>query len=373
MIVCKKCLLTSDYPGIEFDSEGICCLCRSSGRGFRASPPPGLIEESRRDFERTVDGVRGKHNYDALLCLSGGKDSAYLAYLLKEKYGLNLLAYNMRPGFGSSSARANLSQVAEKLCLPLRTFSWSPGFSRVFYRYLFTHPLKEGLTATVCRVCHLALLSSAVRLARKESIPLVFIGYSPFQIARGWFYELKKETLLRQYRAAGRLWAEPGISPEVKERFFFPEEGDNKPFPRILMPLHILDYPSEKEVRRQLREFGLLPVRRTLTRRTTCDLRWLMTCCDTLHFGEPPFRDWVSEKIRKGKDGRLKYILAFKLISLLSRFRLLKRRRTGSALRKLNLTEEEILRYLKKARESEDKFQDIYRINPSRDVIQNAG
>lgn len=87
--------MTSEYPGIEFNDAGVCQLCRTADRGFRASPPPEQIERGRQDFEETVRRIKGKHPYDALLCLSGGKDSAYLAYLLTEEYGLNLLAYNM--------------------------------------------------------------------------------------------------------------------------------------------------------------------------------------------------------------------------------------------------------------------------------------
>jgi|GEM_PF-564863 len=369
MTVCKKCLLTSDYPGIKFDSEGVCQLCRSDDRGFRSSPPSRIREDCRRDFEETIERIRGKYPYDALLCLSGGKDSAYLAYLLTEQYGLNILAYNMRPGFGSNLAGPNISRLVKKLGLSLTTFCWPPGFSRAFYRHLFTHPLREGLTATVCRVCHLALLSSAIRVAQKEGIPLVLIGYSPLQVTRNWFYELKKETFMEQYQLAGDFREHSVISPEIKERFYFPGGGEDLSFPRILMPMHVLDYPSEKEVREKLQQLGLLDIRRTLTRRTTCDLRWLMAHCDTLHFGEPPFRDWVSEKIRKGEESRLKYLLAFKLISCLSRLRLLKRGRVRPALKKLGLTEEEILRCLKEARESEEIFDDIYRINPSRDII----
>ncbi|MEA1927296.1 MAG: hypothetical protein U9N73_03755 [Candidatus Auribacterota bacterium] len=369
MTVCKKCLLTTDYPGLEFDSRGICQLCRSDDRGFRASPPDRLKEDCLRDFEGTIDRIRGKYPYDALLCLSGGKDSSYLAYLLTEKYGLNILAYNMQPGFGSPLAQPNLSRVVNKLGMKLNTFSWPPDFSQAFYRHLFTHPLREGLTATVCRVCHLALHSSAIRLAQKEEVPLVLIGYSPFQVTRNWFYEMKKDTFLGQFRAIGDFWDQPGISPEIRDRFYFPAERENTPFPRILMPMHILDYPSEIGVRKKLQELGLLDVKRTLTRRTTCDLRWLMAHCDTLHFGEPPFRDWVSEKIRKGEESRLKYILGFKAITWLTRARLLKRRRIRSALRKLGLTEREVLDSLEKARESEEIFDDIYKINPSRDVI----
>jgi len=169
---------------------------------------------------------------------------------------------------------------------------------------------------------------------------------------------------------AGGFWEQTEIAPEIRDRFYVPAPGGGQSFPRVLMPLHVLDYPSEIEVRKKLETLGLLEARRTLTRRTTCDLRWLMTQLDTLHFGEPPFRDWVSEKIRKGEESRLKYLLAFKLIALLARGRLLKRRRVRPALAKLGLTEKEVLESLDRAEESEEKFSDIYRINPSREVLK---
>ena len=370
MTVCKKCLLTSDYPGITFDDKGVCQLCRADYRGFRAAPPPQLVENCRRDFKETVAQVSGNYPYDAVLCLSGGKDSAWLAYVLRKKYNLNLLAYNMQAGFGSRLARPNTALIAKKLGLTLKTFCWPPDFSREFYRYCLTHPLKDGLTATVCRICHAALISSAVRMARDEGIPLVLIGYSPLQTARDWFYELKKAVFLEHLRLSGNIWGELDIPADLRNRFFLPGDNDDDPFPRILMPLHILPYPSEKEVRRELDKIGLLAIYRTLTRRTTCDLRWLMTYLDTLHFGDPPFRDWVSEKIRKGEESRLKYLLAFKVITVLSRLRLLKRGRIRPALRKLGLTEKEVLEALKSAQVSEENFGDIYRINPSREVLK---
>jgi len=362
-------MLSSDYPGIVFDETGVCQLCRSDDRGFRAAPPPRLMEECRRDFEESAARVRGKYPYDAVLCLSGGKDSAWLAYLLTRKYNLNILVFYMRSGFGSSLAEPNVSRLAGKLGMTLRLFQWPPDFSRAFYRYLFTHPLKEGLTATVCRVCHLALHSLAIQLARKESAPLVLIGYSPFQATRDWFYELTEETFRKQWRLAGGFLDRMEINLEIRDRFYLPSANSGEEFPRILMPLHVLDYPSEIEVRKRLEALGLLDAGRTLARRTTCDLRWLMTQLDTIHFGEPPFRDWVSEKIRKGEESRLKYLLAFKLITWLARRRLLKRRRVRPALKKLGLTEKEVLECLEKAEETEEKFSDIYRINPSREVI----
>jgi len=370
--VCKKCLVTTRDPGIELDEQGLCRLCRNPLLGFRASPPAALASRCLRDFEETVSRLKGRFAYDGLICLSGGKDSSYLAVLLREKYGLNLLGYNLETGFEAKGVRDNLSGVAGKLNVDLEIFSWPADFSRRFYRYFFTRPLREGLTATVCRVCQLALLGAAVQAARRRRIPLVFLGYSPFQTAEKWFYEIFPETLAAQYRAFGGFWEQPGLSPAFRENFYFPGEAEGEParFPRILAPLHVCEYPSEKLIRKKLDERGFLAAKKTLPRRTKCRLVWLSACLDTIHFQDHPFRELISEKIRRGEASRWKYLLAGRLFSWLCRNRLFRRKLVRNTLADLGMTETEALEFLGKTRESDRGYRDIFRIHPGREILR---
>lgn len=83
--VCKKCFLQSDpFHKVTFNEDGICSLC--------AKPTP---EEARRDwntlekrFVARLDHTRGTWPYEGLVMVSGGKDSVYLADLLRETYGM---------------------------------------------------------------------------------------------------------------------------------------------------------------------------------------------------------------------------------------------------------------------------------------------
>jgi len=368
MTTCKKCLVTSSRPEVDFDSRGVCRLCREYDRGSRPTLPTQLVERGREDFSATADKIRGKYPYDALICLSGGKDSSYLASLLREEYGLKLLGYHVSTGFQPSFSRDNLSRVVERLGIPLEVFSFPDDFSRQFYRYFFTRPLTAGLTGTICRICQLAIVSAALGRARKGKIPLVVTGYSPFQTGGDWFYELTPEAFTEGFRALGGFWSDPGIPPEVRDRFFIPGEEAGESMPRLLMPLHVLDYPSEKEIRSRLESRGLLPGSRSLPRRTKCDLIWLMAYLDTLHFGFPPHRLLVSEKIRKGEASRLKYLAGFQALTWLCRFRLFKPALIRATLRKLGLSEEEALRSLKASRASDEPYRDIFRMDPRREI-----
>jgi tRNA(Ile)-lysidine synthase TilS/MesJ len=48
-----------------------------------------------RDLERTLRETRGGKDYDAVICLSGGKDSLYLLYRAVKDYGLRVLAFTI--------------------------------------------------------------------------------------------------------------------------------------------------------------------------------------------------------------------------------------------------------------------------------------
>ncbi len=371
MKTCKKCVMTSEYPGIELDTDGICQLCHKPPGSFRSTPSKEIFDGYRNDFEETLQRVKGKYLYDGLLCLSGGKDSAYLAHILQKKYNLRLLAFNVQSGFGSDLAKSNVDQLVDKLNLPLKTFTWPDGFGEMFYRYFFLNPLRQGLTATVCRVCQTLLLSSTVQAAKDEGIPLIFHGYSLLQMTKNWCYEITRDTLVDQYNARTDFWKQTSELEEIRNHFHFPSMNDVDTWPRILMPLHVIDCPTEDEIRIQLNKLNLLPTKKSPTRKTTCILRWLMAYLDTRHFGEPPFRDWISEKIRLGEASRFKYLLESKGFSWLCKHHLYRPFFIQSTLKRLGLTEQEVLKAMQESTIDESIFNDIYKINPSRDILNN--
>jgi len=316
MKTCKKCVMTSEYPGIELDADGICQLCHKPPGSFRSTPSQEIFDGYRNDFEETLQRIKGKYPYDGLLCLSGGKDSAYLAHILQEKYKLRLLAFNVQSGFGSDLAKSNVDQLVNKLNLPLKTFTWP-------------------------------------------------------DVTKNWCYEISRDTLVDQYNTLNDFWKETSELEEIRNHFHFPSMNDADTCPRILMPLHVIDSPTEDEIRIQLNKLNLLPTKKSPTRKTTCILRWLMAYLDTRHFGEPPFRDWISEKIRLGEASRFKYLLESKGFSWLCNHHLYRPFFIKSTLKRLGLTEQKVLKAMQESTIDESKFNDIYKINPSRDILNN--
>jgi len=68
--VCNKCILPETFPGIHFDSEGVCNFCSTKGveQSYRK-------ERSRLNYKfgTLIKEKKGKGCYDALMCFSGGK------------------------------------------------------------------------------------------------------------------------------------------------------------------------------------------------------------------------------------------------------------------------------------------------------------
>lgn len=62
------------------------------------------------------------HRYDAVVGLSGGIDSAYLAHVMRKVHGLRLLAIHVDGGWNSEPAVRNIESLVRKLDLDLHTY-----------------------------------------------------------------------------------------------------------------------------------------------------------------------------------------------------------------------------------------------------------
>jgi len=111
---------TSD-PAIIFDAEGVCSCChrydeQKALRGYR----PGKSEEELQALVQTMkDAGKGKE-FDCIVGISGGVDSAYLAYTAK-KLGLRMLAVHVDTGWNSEIAVRNIERLCNALGLELHT------------------------------------------------------------------------------------------------------------------------------------------------------------------------------------------------------------------------------------------------------------
>lgn len=91
---CIRCVQSNQRPRLTFDSNGVCSACHY------AYAKHNIIDWDAREKEliRMLKKYRSKDgNYDVVVPGSGGKDSGYVAHILKEKYGMHPLSVTWAP------------------------------------------------------------------------------------------------------------------------------------------------------------------------------------------------------------------------------------------------------------------------------------
>jgi N-acetyl sugar amidotransferase len=118
---CIRCVMDTTDPEITFDAAGVCFHCHTFDRLARVSMVGG--ETGRRALDAIVAEIKeaGKNRpYDCIIGVSGGIDSTYVAYVVKE-LGLRPLAVHLDNGWDSELAVKNIENVLNKLQIDLYT------------------------------------------------------------------------------------------------------------------------------------------------------------------------------------------------------------------------------------------------------------
>ncbi len=120
--VCTFCVMDSSNPFIEFDAGGQCNCCKDAIERLPHEWWPDAYGERQLALlvERLKETGKGKP-YDAMIGLSGGVDSAYLAHLLRTRFDLRLLAVHVDGGWNTEAAVRNIEVLVKSLDIDLFT------------------------------------------------------------------------------------------------------------------------------------------------------------------------------------------------------------------------------------------------------------
>ena len=119
--ICTKGLYDNSVPDIVFDEDGVCNY-NNLITEMSEIYPGGVKGE--KELQSIVDEIKkaGKgKKYDCVIGVSGGCDSSYLIYLMKEVYGLRPLAAHFDNTWNSSIATENIRKVLTALDVDLFT------------------------------------------------------------------------------------------------------------------------------------------------------------------------------------------------------------------------------------------------------------
>lgn len=254
---CRNCVLPETFPGIKFNKDGVCQYCVNfAGRNNLEEKK----QKYRRKFEKLIKTYKGKGPYDALVSYSGGKDSTYVLYLLKERYNLNILGVTFDNGFLPEQTHKNIRNIAESL-----------GIDHVFFKprfdvlkKIFIESSKKNIfspktitrASTICTACIAIIKFSSLRMAIEKNIPFVVFGWSPGQIPITSSIMKNNPQLLKPMQKALFDPLYDLVGKEI-EPYFLDERlfTDSSFFPYNVDPLGFLDY-NEKELFKRVNQLG---------------------------------------------------------------------------------------------------------------------
>jgi len=156
---CKICLLDETYKefpidvegglrykigSIKINSTGLCNICEQYQKD--KAEFLHLRNIAKENLQKMLNNS-GSDEYDALVALSGGKDSTTTLILAKEKYKLNVLTFTVDNGFKNKETRENIENVVDELGVEHVTFK----IPKTISRKVFSFSIKIGDPCTICQ------------------------------------------------------------------------------------------------------------------------------------------------------------------------------------------------------------------------------
>lgn len=171
--ICTRCIMDTSDPEIIFDENGMCNHCTTALS--RTDTPPFTLtaDEKNHALQKIIATIKqaGKNKpYDCIIGLSGGVDSSYVAYLVKE-LGLRPLAVHLDNGWNSELSVKNIENICKILSIDLFTYiiDWEE------FRDLQLAFLKASTPDSEIPSDH-AIVSCLYNLAKKHGIKYIIGG-----------------------------------------------------------------------------------------------------------------------------------------------------------------------------------------------------
>ena len=120
--ICANCIMDTTDPNIHFDERGWCDYCQNFHSNIKPNWHPDENGENEliKIAEKTKKEGKGK-DFDCIIGLSGGLDSSYTAYIVKEIMGLRPLLLHVDAGWNTDKAVGNIEKLVNELGLELYT------------------------------------------------------------------------------------------------------------------------------------------------------------------------------------------------------------------------------------------------------------
>lgn len=231
MRYCAKCLYPENAkPTIIFDDEGVCSGCRYNESRAKIevdwTERWSMFEQIAAEAKRMAKARGNRH--DCIIPVSGGKDSHYQVWLLKEKLGLNPLLVTFNHLFNTPSGKRNLYNMIEKSGCDHILVSAGLDGVRKLSRYMLE------TVGDLTWHYHAGIRTVPFQVAVQHNIPLIVWGEHGFAELTGVvsledFVEFtrwtRKEHDMRGYEPSD-LVGKGGITEQHLAPYVYPSDAD---------------------------------------------------------------------------------------------------------------------------------------------------
>ena len=170
--ICTNCIMDTSDPHITFNEKGRCDYCQNFYQNILPDWHPD--EKGFKELMQIADKIKaaGKgKDFDCIVGLSGGPDSSYTAYVVKEIMGLRPLLFHVDAGWNTQQAVGNIEKLVDGLGLDLYTevINWEE------MKDLQVAYFKSQI-ANMDDPQDIAFFSGIYKFARKQKIKYVITG-----------------------------------------------------------------------------------------------------------------------------------------------------------------------------------------------------
>lgn len=303
MKVCKNCTLNDNIFSVRINDEGLCNYCLQSNKSTNNISIEGY-EEKEKQLMEAFD--KYKHlPYQVLLAYSGGKDSTFTLYKLREKFNVSALAVTIDNGFLTEQCRQNIHEVTANLGVDNITIK--PSFSKLSKVFnlaaskeIFPKKSLER-ASSICTACIGIVKSAVYKEAILRKIPFVCFGWTPGQVhVKAPIMRLDYRMIMaNQKQIQGPIVK--NLGDEYKKYFIDPEwiEAQKEYVPYLAYPLVFSNY-NEDEILDTIKSIGWKKPQDTDMNSTNCLLNSYANFIHARDYGYNPYSLEIAGLIREG-------------------------------------------------------------------------
>lgn len=167
MKYCTHCVMPDTKPGVFMDAEGVCSACRAVEKKQQID-----WGQREKELEKICETIKATNtsSYDCIVPVSGGKDSTYQAWTMKEKYGMNVLGVCLGAHLPTYEGIHNLNAMVENVGMDFIKVNLKPKTYRHIRRRAFLEQGEPNWAE------HCAVFSSVSNIAMIYDVPLIVWG-----------------------------------------------------------------------------------------------------------------------------------------------------------------------------------------------------